>query len=383
MIGEYMEFSYSLPVNLLFGRGKIFEIGRRAAEYGHTALIVTGRKSTKISGLLDKVTINLAACGVTAEIFDEVTSNPLADTVYRGADRIREKNFDVIIALGGGSIIDCAKAIAFSASNPGKIFDYIYGIKKGTSVIPLIAVPTTCGTGSEGNGFAVLTDPETHDKKSLREMSCIPDLSIVDPELMLTMPRPVAASVMFDALCHNAEAFLSRSSQPVSEQLSLCGIRLLGENMVRAYRDYGDVQAWENVCLASTLGGMNIHIAGVTAAHGMEHPASGLRNITHGRGLAALVPVITKASLEAAPDKYREISKLLGGENEQDLVARLYEILEQMDLKTNLVREGVRPEDLAWMTENCLKVSAPSMASHPRVFCEEEIRSLYEQAMND
>lgn len=375
-----MEFSFNLPVNLLFGRGKITEIGGRTLAFGRSALIVTGR-STKQSGLLDFVTASLTANGVDAEVFDRVTANPETETVYQGAKRIAERNFDVVIALGGGSVIDCAKAIIFSAGNPGDIFEYIYGRKKGTAKIPLIAVPTTCGTGSEGNCFAVLTDPLTHDKKSLRDVSCVPALSIIDPDLMLTMPKQVAASVMFDALCHNMEAFLSKTSQPISQQLSLLGIRLLGENMVRAYENYFDEQAWENVCLASTLGGMNIHTAGVTAPHGMEHPASGLRCITHGRGLAALVPVVTAASLESAPEKYSEISRLLGGKNECDLVDYIYRLLERLDLKTTLGREGVKPEDIDWMTQNCLKVSAPSMASHPRVFSEAEIRSLYVQAL--
>jgi len=378
-----MELTSNLPVNLIFGRGKAAEIGARASLLGHSALIVTGRNSTKQSGLLDAVKADLIASGMATAVFDRVTSNPDTYTAYQGAELIREKKYDVIIALGGGSIIDCAKAMAFSADNPGDLSDYIFGRKSGVSKIPVIAVPTTCGTGSEGNGFAVLTNPETHDKKSLRDISCVPILSIVDPELMLTMPRPVAASVMFDALCHNMEAFLSRATQTSSEELPLRGISLLGENMIRAYEDYGDSPAWDSVCLASTLGGVNIHVAGVTAPHGMEHPASGLHNITHGRGLAALVPVITAASIESAPEKYREISQLIGGENEFDLVDRLYEILDRMDLRTNLSKEGVRPEDIDWMTHNCLKVSAPSMASHPRVFSEEEIRDLYIQALND
>lgn len=378
-----MELTSSLPINLIFGRGKAAEIGSRASLYGHSALIVTGSNSTKRSGLLEKVTADLIASGMETAVFDRVTSNPDTYMAYQGAELIREKKYDVIIALGGGSIIDCAKAMAFSADNPGDLSDYIFGRKSGVSKLPLIAVPTTCGTGSEGNGFAVLTNPETHDKKSLRDISCVPTLSIVDPELMLTMPRPVAASVMFDALCHNMEAFLSGSTQTSTEELALRGIRMLGENMLRAYEDYSDACAWDNVCLASTLGGVNIHAAGVTAPHGMEHPASGLYNITHGRGLAALVPVITAASIESAPEKYREISQLIGGKNEFDLVDRLYQILERMDLKTSLSKEGVRQEDIDWMTHNCLKVSAASMASHPRVFSEEEIRDLYIQAFSD
>ncbi len=381
-MGDVIEIIENLPVQLLFGRGKAAEIGRHASRFGRSALLVTGRKSTRRSGLLDKVTADLKACGIETTVFDRVDSNPDTTTAEEGAELIRKNRYDVVIALGGGSILDCAKAMAFSADNPGDLSDYIFGRKTGKSKIPLIAVPTTCGTGSEGNGFAVLTHPETHDKKSLRDLSCVPTLSIVDPNLMLTMPRPIAASVMFDALCHNMEAFLSRSTTAENEELPLFGIRLLGENILRAYENYNDVSAWDSVCLGSTLGGVNIQATGVTAPHGMEHPSSGLRDITHGRGLAALVPVITAASIEAAPEKYREISRRIGGADEFDLVDRLCEILDRLNLTTNLAREGIEPQDIDWMTDNCFRVSAPSMASHPRVFTAEEIRDLYLSAMN-
>ena len=376
-----MEFQYYLPVNLLFGCKKADMLGTEVKKYGTRALLVTGKGSTKKTGLLDRSIQRLEEAGVKAFVFDKVTPNPLSDTVYDGVAQVKEKECDVIVALGGGSIIDCAKAIAFAACNEGDIFDYIYGKKQGDKALPLVAVPTTCGTGSEGNCFAVLTNPETKDKKSLRNIVSVPKVSIVDPELMTTMPDHVAASVMFDALCHNMEAYLVKTTQPLVEMQALYAMNLLGKNMVKAYKNHEDMDAWSAITLASTLGGMCINMAGVGAPHGMEHPASGLKNIMHGRGLAALAPVIYRESIDDAPEKFAEISKILGGTSAGDFVENLDYLLESLDLKTTLSKEGIEEKDIEWMTENCLKVSAPAMNAHPKHFSREKIKELYYKAL--
>jgi alcohol dehydrogenase class IV len=163
--------------------------------------------------------------------------------------------------------------------------------------------------------------------------------------------------------------------------MCLEGIKLIGENLVKVYQNPEDVVAWEAVTWASTLGGMVIHSAGVTAPHGMEHPASGLRDIVHGGGLAALVPVIYEESIQGAPDKFATISKLLGGTDEHDCVATIRKLLHSLDLTTTLGEQGIKEEDIEWMAENCLKVSAVSMSLHPVVFGFEEIKRIYRNAL--
>lgn len=376
-----MDFQFYLPVNLSFGEGRVETVGVEAAKYGKRALLVTGKNSTRKTGLLDKVKALLEKAGVDCVVFAQVSANPTSDIMEEGVRLLTEQHCDVVVALGGGSIIDCAKAIAFAAKNEGEIFEYIFGKRTGTKALPLIAVPTTCGTGSEGNCFAVLTDPKTRDKKSLRNMVSIPKVSIIDPTLMVTMPKSVAGSVMFDALCHNMEAFLSNGTQPIVEMQALYAIELLGQYMKKAYDDVRDGEAWSKVTLASTLGGMNINMAGVTAPHGMEHPASGLRDIVHGRGLAALTPIIYQKSLETAPAKFDKISRLLGGKDRRELVPRIQELLEALEVKTTLSQEGIKEVDVDWMTDNCAKVSAPAMAAHPQHFTKEEIREIYLEAL--
>jgi alcohol dehydrogenase class IV len=376
-----MKFNYNLPVNLLFGRGRINEVGLEVAKYGKKALIVTGRSSTKKSGLLDKTINLLEEAKVEYEIFDKVEQNPLTTTVYEGVDVINETGCDVILGLGGGSIMDAAKSIAFAAKNSGDISEYIFGIKQGNDALPIVLVPTTCGTGSEGNCFSVLTNPETKDKKSLRTNVIIAKASIIDPELMTTMPKSILASVGFDALAHNMEAYVSKIGQPLTDMQSLYGIKLIAENLIKVYEDSNDLDAWEKVSLASTLGGMVIGVAGVTAPHGMEHPASGLYDIVHGKGLAALTPIIVEKSWKSDIEKYSDISKLLGGTGAEDCSDSIRRFLEEINLKVTLGELGIGEKDVDWMAENCMKVSKPSMINHPIEFTLEEIKDIYYKSL--
>lgn len=372
-----MNFNYNLPVNILFGRGKINKVGTETAKYGKKALIVTGKTSTKKSGLLDKTIDLLKKENLGYEVFDKVEQNPLTTTVYEGAEVAKKAGCDVIIGLGGGSVMDAAKSIAFSTKNSGDISEYIFGKKHGDEALPIILVPTTSGTGSEGNCFSVLTNPETKDKKSLKSNLIYAKASIVDPELMMTMPKSIIASVGFDALAHNIEAYIGKRSNPFTEMQALEGIRLLGENLFKVCNDPTDVEAWEKVTFASTLGGMVIGSSGVGLPHGMEHPASGLKNVVHGKGLAALTPIIIEKSWESDIEKFSKISVLLGGKDASDCSDAVNRFLESIDLNVTLGDLGVVKEDVDWMVENCMKISEPNIQNHPKLFTKEDIREIY------
>lgn len=376
-----MKFNYNLPANLMFGRGRADEVGEVTARYGKRALIVTGGNSTKKSGLLNRTVELLNKASVKSVIFDKVKQNPLTTTAEEGALFAIENECDVVVALGGGSIMDCAKAIAFLSVNEGNINDYIYAKLTSDKALPLILIPTTCGTGSEGNGFAVLTNPENGDKKSLRSNAIIAKASIIDSELMKTMPKNILSAVAFDALCHSMEAYVSKISQPLTEYMCIAAMELIGKNIAEVYSGSLDNEMWDKITWASTLGGMVINTAGVALPHGMEHPASGLRNIVHGRGLAALTPVITDASVDGNPEKYTVISKLLGGKNYIDCGDTIRRLLEEIDLLVTLSEQGIEAKDISWMSENCIRVSSASIANHPITFTQEQISKLYESAM--
>jgi alcohol dehydrogenase class IV len=376
-----MRFSFGLPVNLLFGGGVIEEAGTQTARYGKKALLVTGRGSAKKSGLLDNVAALLSDSGVESQIFDRIEPNPTTAMVAEGVKALKAGGCDVVLGLGGGSILDAAKLIAFGALNSGDLMDYVFGRIPPGEALPIVLIPTTCGTGSEGNSFAVVTDVKTGDKKSLRCPSIVAKLSLVDPRLMVSLPKPMLASVGFDALCHCMEAWLSAIGQPATDLLALEGIRLIYRSLPALYRGEGTEADWENITWASSIGGMCIGIAGVTAPHGMEHPPSGLRNVVHGRGLAALTPAIYARSIRGAPQKFAEISRRLGGRDENDCVDRITEFLGAVNLRVTLGGEGVKAEDIDWMAENTLKVSAAGINNHPVRFGLEEIKAIYREAL--
>lgn len=374
-------FKYFLPVNIEFGSGKVAKAGELTKPYGKKALIVTGHSSAKKSGLYDKVKDSLKAEGIDSVLFDKVAQNPLTTTAAEGAAFAKDNGCDVVVAIGGGSIMDCAKAIAFLAVNDGDVSDYIFGKKASDTALPIILIPTTCGTGSEGNGIAVLTNPDNGDKKSLRCNAIVAKVSIVDPECMMTMPKHVLASVGFDALCHNMESYTSKIAQPFTDALSLYAVDLIAHNLVDVYKGTGSKDSWEKITLASTIGGMVINTTGVTLAHGMEHPASGLKDIVHGKGLAALTPTIIEASYQGAPEKFAKLAKLFGGEKAEDLAGKVRELLEDIELTCTLSDLGIEEKDIPWMAENCMKVSAHSIANNPVVFSQEEIAEIYKKAL--
>lgn len=376
-----MEFSYFMPVRLFFGSGVVEQLGGKAKEYGSRALIVTGRSSTKKSGLLDRVSGLLSKEGLAVTVFDQVEPNPLTTTVMEGAALARREKCDVVIGLGGGSIMDAAKAVAFAAVNEGDVTEYISCARTGAACLPILLVPTTCGTGSEANPFAVLTNPATMDKKSLWGDLIYPKASFVDPELMKTMPPRVLASVGFDALTHNMEGYLATRSQPITDQLALRGIALGAKSLPALCNAQGTQEDWENVTLASLLGGIVINTAGVGGGHGLEHPVSGKYNVVHGQGLAALTPPLIRRSYQSKPERYAAISRLLGGKDETDCAQAVERFLDTIHLRCKLRDLGVEEDGIDWLTDNCVNVFAGSMRNHPLPLSRDEVRQIYLEAL--
>lgn len=388
-----MEFSYFLPVHIQFGWDKVDSVADFVKPYGNKALIVTGRTSAKKSGLYDRVTAKLDAAHIEHVLFDQVDANPLTTTALDGAALAKSESCDMVIAIGGGSIMDCAKGIAFMAVNEGDINDYIFNRKTSDKALPLIVIPTTCGTGSEGNGFGVLTNPETGDKKSLRCNAIVPKVSIVDPAVMGTIPPHVLASVGFDALCHNIEAYTSKTAQPFTDALAHYAVTLLAQYLVPLYKHVKAkaesksavlnetqlTKAWESVTLASTIGGMVINTAGVTLAHGMEHPASGLKDITHGVGLAVIEPVAVEYTWSANPDKFGALARIFNHGDGSELSEALRLIVHELDLTTNLTELGFTKKDIPWLVDNVYVVATGNIANTVADVSREDIEMLYKK----
>lgn len=370
-------------IRMIHNRGTIQKIGEITSQFGKKALLVTGKNSVKRSGLLDRVTALLQEAQVDFFIFDEVIPNPTTNTVHSGAQLLQEHQCDVVIGIGGGSTIDSAKCIAFMGKNSGNISDYIFNRKTGIDAFPIIAIPTTAGTGTEGNSLAVLTNPDSNDKKSLKSPLLYPKVSIVDPELMQTLPKNYIASCGFDAFSHCFEAYIAKRSTDESSSIALKGITMLAEYLPIVYKDPKNIDAWENVAYASTLGGMAIDLAGVTLPHGLEHPLSGLLNITHGEGLAALYLSIMKhTSSVILEEKYKRFCKAMGCKsNKSSISDDAIEILEAFLIDLNLTYTlsdlNVKKEHIDWCVDNAVKTMEYAISNHPSSFSKEELKEIY------
>lgn len=379
-----INFDFYMPTSLKFGPGKVLKIGEIVKSYGKKALIVTGRNSTKKTGLLNKVIKCLKSEGIESFVFDKVTSNPLTTTAEEGVSFAKENDCQVVIALGGGSTMDSAKAIAFMVINEGDINEYIFG-KPGIGALPIVAVTTTAGTGSEGDCLAVLTNPDSNNKKSLKSPFIYPKVSIVDPEIMTTLPKHIIAPTGIDVLCHAMEAYVAKNSNPMSEIMALKAIELVSENLVKVYENPKDVQAWSGMAYANTLGGMVIDASGVALAHGLEHPVSGLLDVTHGEGLAAIVITWMEYTYENSLDKFSNIAKALGedvnglfvNDAAKKGIAAVKKLLKKLNLVRNLSQLGVTEDNIKWLAINATKTMTYAIGNNPKVPNLEEIKALY------
>lgn len=382
------DFIFNNPVKLHVGPGKFGQLGNVARQYGKKALLVVS-DSTRPTGQLARAQEALTAAGMTYVVYDEFMQNPLSTLVEAGANLAQKENCDLVIGIGGGSAMDMAKGIAFCALNEGSIWDYVFGKKQAQHALPIILVPTTAGTGSEANRTAVFTNPETHDKKGLVNPLIYPVASIVDPELMLTLPKRVIAGPGADVLFHALESYISRNAHPFSEMLSLRAITLLAKNLPRVYADVTDLAAWEQVTFASTLAGMAIDCAGTTLPHALQHPMGGLLDVVHAEGIAAVYPAFMEYTWSAAPEKFAAIAAAMGVDTRDmnteeaaySSVKAVTDFLKSVNMLPSLTELGVKEEHFDWIINNVQTTMKVVMENNPRVPDAQTLRDILQRSL--
>lgn len=274
-----MIYNMYVPTRTLFGAGMLNELHKQAMPGNKALIIISNGKTTRINGYLERTEAQLHAAGVDTTVFDKVQANPLKSTVMAGAAFVRENNCNFIVALGGGSVLDAAKAIAVMATNDGDYWDYIgSGTGKGRPLankpLPIIAITTTAGTGSETDAACVITNEETHEKTGFGNPALFPVLAVVDPELMQTVPPKFTAYQGFDALFHSLECYISNRANPMGDLYALTAIENVAEYLPRAVEDGKNMEARKKVAFASTLSGAVMTISGCTSEHSLEHAIS-------------------------------------------------------------------------------------------------------------
>ena len=302
---------FRAPAVISTGPGAAREAGAYAKQHGRKALIVTDANLEKI-GFLADVKASLEAAGVGYSVYDKVVMEPVVEYVDDGLRALKDAEADVVVAVGGGSPIDTGKAVAAMARNPGRISEYMGAGKLGKPSVPLIAIPTTAGTGSEVTPFTIITDPATDVKMLIASPHLIPSVALVDPLMTMKMPRSITAATGLDALTHAIEAYVSVKAQPLTDTFALSAIRLISANLRRAYSQPDDLEARSNVLMGALQAGLAFANSSVALVHGMARPIGAYFHVAHGISNAVLLPTVIEFSVPGNPRRYADIAEAMG-----------------------------------------------------------------------
>ena len=388
-----MQFVDHAPVRLLFGPGKLDAL-RTEPLPGHKALLLTSNgTAVERIGALQRVKAMLEARNIPYLHQPIVEPNPLSTTVMKGAEAAKENGCDFIIALGGGSVMDCAKAIGIMVTNPGTIWDYVQtgtGGRQPTAVapIPLVAITTTAGTGSEVDAGAVITNPETQEKCGLGgHIGCIPTLAIVDPELMLSVPPTLTAYQGFDALFHAVEGYLTKRPNFMSDMYALEAVRHLAIGLARAVRDGNDLDAREHVAFANSMAGFVMASCRLTSQHSMEHSLSAFHpTLPHGAGLIMLSMAYFSHMIEtgAQSERFVELARALGMRDAvkpQDFLHALHALQVACGVDNLKMSDwGITREEIPALAENCRQAGSALFEQDPVALTFEDTVDIYTAA---
>ncbi len=381
-------YQFRAPSVIVFGPGAAKEAGNHARGLGKKALLVTDRNLEKF-GLLKVVKSSLEASGVPFNVYDQVVTEPTIAHAEEGLKAYKEAQADFLIAVGGGSPMDAAKAVAVLSRNPGKVSDFMGANKIPNAGAPLICIPTTAGTGSEVTPFTIITDTARDVKMLIASSYVIPRVALVDPLMTPTMPREITAATGVDALTHAMEAYVSLKAQPITDTLALQAIRVIAANIRQAWSNGDNLEARTNMILGSLQAGLAFANSSVALVHGMARPIGAYFHVAPGISNAALLPTVMEFSILGNPKKYAEIAAAMG-EVTQGLPALQAAYLGaegvrklNQDLKIPPLRAlGVEEKKFHQVVEQMATdaIASGSPGNNPRKATPEEIVELYRKA---
>lgn len=387
-----MNFTYYIPTRILFGKGQLANLHKQALP-GKKALIVTSAgSSVKKYGYLARVQKELELAGVTYVLFDKILPNPIKAHVMEGAALARQTGCDFVLGLGGGSSIDSAKSIAVMATNPGDYWDYIgSGSGKGQPVgqtpLPVVAITTTAGTGTEADPWTVITHETNHEKIGFGTDQTYPAISVVDPDLMMSVPADLTAYQGFDALFHSTEGYLNQVATPVSDIFALKAIELVGRSLARAVSHPEDEEARANVALANTLSGFVESTSGCTSEHSLEHALSAFHpNLPHGAGLILVSEAYYThfASIGVCDQRMIDMARALGYSNAteaMDFVRALVKLQEDCGVRGLKMSDyGIQAGELEMLAANARQTMGGLYPGDPRPLTDAEALAILKRA---
>jgi len=379
-----MQSVYNNPTQVYFGCGALARVKEIGKKFGEKILIITDEGVSR-SGLLDRLIENTDNFKVT--VFEDVESNPSIETVEKAVGQAKNFGAEFIIALGGGSPLDAAKAVSILMTNGGSIRDYEGVDKIPKKNMPIIAIPTTAGTASEVTINVVITDKRDNYKFTIVSINAAASVAILDPELTVSMPPHITAATGLDALVHAIESFTSRAAYNLTETLALKAIKLISDNLRKAVYNGENLQARENMLMGSLMAGLAFNNTRLGNAHAMSHPVSAIFNVPHGVANAILIPYVMDYNVPACPEKFKDIAVAMGINVEgKEIMAAAYsavEAVKQLNRDVNLPEKlsevGVTIEEINRMAEDAMK--SGNILVNPRKTKLEDVIKLYREAI--
>lgn len=387
-----MNFNFNNPTNLIFGAGKLNELGNQKLPGKKALLLISNGKSVKTYGTLDRVQNQLKKAGAEYVVCDNIHENPSKEVVMKAAAVAKENNCDFIVALGGGAVLDSAVAVSAMATNPGDLWDYVNGgTGKGQPLVnpglPIVTIATSSGTGSEINCWGVISNHQTNEKIGFGYPELVPVLAIVDPELMKTVPPKYTAYQGFDALFHNTEVMISNGVNILSETIALSAIENIAKYLPRAVADGNDLEAREAVAYGSTIAGITMQLTNTTAQHSMEHAMSAYHhNLPHGAGLIMISVEFARFFIErhACDEQFIKMARVMGipnADKPEDFITALVQLQKECgvdDLKMS--DYGFEKSESMTLAVNARETMGGLFLSNPCPMSDEECAEIFDKS---
>jgi len=385
-------FTCGLPGEIVVGENKLAELAKFVKGLGRRCLLVADPFFVQ-SGLCGEVAGLLKKDGIAVTVFSKVNPNPSCHDVDEGAELCRQANCNVVVAVGGGSAIDSGKAIAVVVKNGGNSWEYVYRsdreVKPVKAVMPIVVVPTTAGTGTEATAYAVLSNPDLHEKGTIISRLIFPACAVVDPSLMETMPPRLTALTGVDALSHCVEAFLANIASPFSGMVSREGIRVITRNLPEAVANGKNKEARAAMAWGSILGGIAIGHAGVGLPHALGQPIGGIANAPHGGSVAACLAEVVEFGYVSSFGLFAELAECFDpsvrdlplyarAEKSVELIRRFFKYV---GVEVKFSEYGLREEDIEKATEVAFAGYGDNIANFPRIATREEVKKLYRKCL--
>ena len=377
-----------LPRVLQIGAGASSEVGPILKSLGLNNPLIVTDKVMVLLGYIESLQKSLVESEINADVFDDTVPEPTVASIQAGVKQVRNGNYDCVIALGGGSPIDSAKAIAILGKYGGEMRDYKFPRIVDEPGLPLIAIPTTAGTGSEVTRVTIISDEITDEKMMCLGIGFMPTVALVDYELSISVPARTTADTGIDAMTHAIEAYVSKKASAYTDTQAIAAMKLIGPNLRKVYHNGGDRDAREQMMLGSTLAGVAFSNASVALVHGMSRPIGAAYHVPHGLSNAMLLPAVTEFSIPAAAERYADCARAIGVANEIDntevannkLMAELYALNKELQVPSP-EEFGIEREhffnNMQTMAEQALASGSP--ANNPRAPNAEEIIELYKK----